>query len=148
MIGCCGILRMMLPDQNAVPSCFIVSLLSYRSGRLICWLICWCSNDINITQSQFSEQPSVCLSGLLPLSAHRAVLVSCRVRNLKGSRINKRKAKLQQAFGSHAGSGTLRAHKELTVSAAALRIPTVYSPRHTHTHHIHTDGTQKRLRWG
>lgn len=71
---------------------------------------------------------------------HRAVLLlSCRVQNLKGSRINQSKAKLQQAFGSHAGSGTVRAHKGPTVSAAALRIPAVYSPRHTHTHHTHTE---------
>lgn len=72
------------------------------------------------------------MAGWLPLSAHRAVLlVSCRVKNLKGSRINKRRAKLQQAFGSHAGSGTVHAHKELTVSTVALCIPAVYSPRHT-----------------
>lgn len=53
------------------------------------------------------------MSVLPPLPAHRAVLlVSCRVKNLKGSRINKRKAKLQQAFGRHEGACTQRAHCE------------------------------------
>lgn len=96
------------------------------------------------------HRAAVCLSCpfCAPPSAHRAVLlVSCRAKNLKGSRINKRKAKLQQAFGRHAGSGTVRAHKELTVSVVALRIPAVYSPP-THTSHSHRDGTQRKLSWG
>lgn len=58
------------------------------------------------------------------------------------------KQKLQQAFGRHAGSGTVRAHKELTVSAVALRIPAVYSPPDTHitfTQRRHTEQVEPGL---
>lgn len=71
----------------------------------------------------------------LTLSESMAItLVSCRERNLKGSRINKSKVsqtKLQRGFGRHAGSGAMCAHKELSVRVVVLRIPVEYSLSHT-----------------
>lgn len=85
------------------------------------------------------------------------LLVSCGEKNLKGSGINKRKAKqtkAQQDFGRHAGSGAVCTHKELSVSPVVLHIPVEYSLSHTlaHTHynHRHMGGryTKIKLTWG
>lgn len=84
-------------------------------------------------------------SVLLPLLIYRAnPLVSCRLKILKGSGINKSKAnqtKLQQGFGSHGGSVVVCAHRELSVSVEVLRIPVWCSL--WHTHYNYTDSAQR-----
>lgn len=101
--------------------------------------VCWYSDHVNVIQSRSTEQLSVCLVSFAPsLGTRGRPSGQLQAEEPERKLDEQKERKLQQAFGSHAGSGTVRAHKELTVSVVALRIPAVYSPRHTHRIHTET----------